>query len=106
MTGRDVVSVKTMSLSRSEFDKSISAFRATSGYVQTDLGNGGPVDELRFDVASGHAVISYAEQASVTFGGLLKLPRAEVTIGFDGVEETDRKDFVSAFDIAFQRGGG
>ena len=39
-------------------------------------------------------------------GGLLSLPRSEVSISFDGYSELEEKTFLEDFDRAFQRGGG
>ncbi|MEO1280898.1 MAG: hypothetical protein AAFV69_04095 [Pseudomonadota bacterium] len=107
MPDHDVVAVKTMSLSRNEFDKSLEAFQGTTGYTIIDAPKGQQVADLfAFALPDGQALISYQEIASATYGGLLKLPRAEVKIAFSGTDQSNRELFLSAFDIAFQRGGG
>ncbi|MDH3476644.1 MAG: hypothetical protein OEM59_23445 [Rhodospirillales bacterium] len=39
-------------------------------------------------------------------GGLLAVPRARVTITFEGYDPAAEAEFVERFDRAFQRGGG
>jgi hypothetical protein len=57
-------------------------------------------------VAGGTVRIEFTPQTSVTLGGLLALPRAKVTISFDGVDNAARDAFLKRFELAFQRGGG
>ena len=98
-----------MSLSRGEFDKSLAAFEASVPFARRGELDG-PDDSqaaVSYSVGSGVARVGFREVAPKTFGGLLKLPRAEVSIGFDEVvPEDERRAFVAAFDLAFQRGGG
>ena len=54
----------------------------------------------------GQATITFAPAPSVRLGGLLELPRARVTIRFDGGSTQARASFLRRFEIAFQRGGG
>ena len=58
------------------------------------------------DGTDGQAIITFAPAASVRLGGLLELPRARVTIRFDGGSAQARASFLRRFEIAFQRGGG
>ncbi len=89
--------VRLMSLSAQEFEASIAKLgvhrRSASGF---------PV----FDLASGSVEIRYAPAPPKTFGGLLSLPQAHVTLVFEDAGDADRAAFVHQFDIAFQRGGG
>ncbi len=39
-------------------------------------------------------------------GGLLSMPRCEISISFHGYGERDKNAFLEGFDRAFQRGGG
>ncbi|MEL7050118.1 MAG: hypothetical protein AAFO75_14380 [Pseudomonadota bacterium] len=95
-----------MSLSRGEFDKSLAAFTATTGYKALTPDTHKTPEVFPFEIGGGTAIVGYQELASATFGGLLQLPRAEVTISFDDVADSLQKEFLAAFDIAFQRGGG
>lgn len=88
---------KTMSLSRTEFRKSVGFFMETSPP---------DVDSITMPAGAGSAVITYSPIEGVTLGGLLALPRATVSIEFDGVDDKEREQFMHRFDIAFQRGGG
>jgi hypothetical protein len=57
--------------------------------------------------AGGKSVhIRFAAQEGATLGGLLALPRARVTLIFNGMGESEREAFLVRFDRAFQRGGG
>jgi hypothetical protein len=88
---------RLMSLSESEFQASLAKLgphrKSAAGF---------PV----FDLASGCVEILYAPAPPKTFGGLLSLPQAHITLAFDGADEASRAAFVHRFDIAFQRGGG
>ncbi|MGL4398127.1 MAG: hypothetical protein ACRCS9_16440 [Hyphomicrobium sp.] len=87
-----------MSISIAEFATSIALMgphtRDTDGWVT-------------FDLPTGRVVIRFIERPGVRLGGLLALPRAEVSLRFDDkVSAADRAQFVQRFDMAFQRGGG
>lgn len=57
--------------------------------------------------ADGTAVtITFEAQDSATLGGLLVMPRARVTLTFEGMDASAQAAFLSRFDQAFQRGGG
>lgn len=88
---------RLMSLSQSEFEASI----AKLGPHRTS-GSGFPL----FDLAVGCVEIRYVPTAPKTFGGLLALPQAHITLAFDGADDASRAAFIHRFDIAFQRGGG
>ena len=60
----------------------------------------------RFELSPGYVDVNYASQPGVRLGGLLELPRAVVTINFDGVTDAARTRFLHTFEMAFQRGGG
>jgi hypothetical protein len=59
-----------------------------------------------FAVEAGTVRVSYAPLPSVTFGGLLTLPRAKVTLAFEGISNSAREKFLQHFDLMFKRGGG
>ncbi len=88
---------RLMSLSRSEFEASISKL-GRHGLSAA----GFPV----FDLEEGSVEIRYLPAPPKMFGGLLSLPQAHITLAFDSASESARADFVHRFDIAFQRGGG
>jgi hypothetical protein len=89
--------MRLMSLSAQEFEASIRKLgchrMSASGFPVFDLG-GGSV-EIRYEAAP-----------PKTFGGLLSLPQAHVTLVFERAGDGERAAFVHRFDIAFQRGGG
>lgn len=88
---------RLMSLSHGEFEASISKL----GPHGTSR-DGFPV----FDLGNGTVEIRYSPAPPKTFGGLLALPQAHVTLAFEGTSDAERAAFVHRFDIAFQRGGG
>ena len=88
---------KLMSLSAGEFADSMSKI----GVHQINADG-----SRRFDLSPGHVDVNYAPQPGVRLGGLLELPRAVVTINFDGVSDSARTRFLQIFEMAFQRGGG
>ncbi len=92
---------KLMSVSTTEYVKSIEAFAGPVAARTAALG-----EPVRLEVGGGRAVIAYAPQPGVRLGGLLELPRARVSITFEGLTAGERTGFLRAFDIAFQRGGG
>ena len=61
----------------------------------------------RFRLGDGtHAVIAIAALPDAVLGGLMRLPRAQVSIRFDGTTAEAAAEFVRLFDRTFQRGGG
>lgn len=89
---------KLMSLSLAEFQATIAPLA------------GGPLPPgdsmVTIPIGSGHVVIAYEPRASVRFGGLLDLPRAAVSLTFEGVPADGQIAFIKRFDFVFQRGGG
>ena len=89
---------KLMSLTLAEFAVSASRLAGremTGGEVVLALPGGG------------NAQIACVPVAGVTLGGLLALPRANVTIAFTAdTTPASRAAFMKRFDLAFQRGGG
>jgi hypothetical protein len=57
-------------------------------------------------LGSASVMIAYTPQPSVTFGGLLHMPRALVSLTFSNATQEDRRVFLSKFDNQFRRGGG
>lgn len=90
--------VKTMALTRAEFETSLRVILGPSAPI------GGPL--VRVTLTSGTVGIHFEPLPGVCLGGLLELPRARVTLEFAGVDSSARDDFLRRFDFAFQRGGG
>jgi hypothetical protein len=88
---------RLMSLSAQEFETSVGKLGAHRKSAE-----GFPV----FDLTGGSVEIRYAPAPPKTFGGLLSLPQAHVSLVFEGAGDAERAAFVHRFDIAFQRGGG
>ena len=87
---------KTMSATPSEFHRSMAVLDASLT----------PALAHSLECNSGTITVTYDVLPSVTLGTLLALPRARVTVRFVGVPSADRAQFMSRFDLAFQRGGG
>ncbi len=62
--------------------------------------------EATISVGQGAVVIRYEPLPGVRLGGLLELPRANVTLTYAGVSSEDQEKFTSQFEMTFQRGGG
>jgi len=86
---------------------------ATLGDFQRSIKTLSPDHTLRPDGRSvrldedGYSVeIRYEPTGTKTFGTLLVIPQAKITLDFDQANAKARKDFIRRFDFAFQRGGG
>ncbi len=98
LQGAEIVKIeKLMSLSRQEFQNSMGLFLD---------GTPPETDSVAVPLDGGSVTVSYVAKEGVVLGGLMALPRAEVSLAFDGVNGTARETFMRKFDIAFQRGGG
>ncbi|MCB1521219.1 MAG: hypothetical protein KDJ37_11685 [Hyphomicrobiaceae bacterium] len=91
--------VKTMTLTRDEFAKSLAAFA------------GRPVDIVDGEAElpagdAGRVAVRFVALPPRRLGGLLLLPQARVTVVLDGLTEPEAAAFLKRFDLAFQRGGG
>jgi len=62
--------------------------------------------EANISVGQGAVVIRYEALPGALFGGLLKLPRANITLEYSGVSPEDQAKFTNRFNMTFQRGGG
>ncbi|MGD9783869.1 MAG: hypothetical protein AB7E80_14990 [Hyphomicrobiaceae bacterium] len=94
--------VKTMSLSRTEFEKSIAVLGAAASPARA----GDRVELAIGGESAGRATIDFAPLAPRRLGGLLLLPQARVTIEIEDAGEADVAEFLQRFELAFQRGGG
>ncbi|MBU1213425.1 MAG: hypothetical protein KJ587_19485 [Alphaproteobacteria bacterium] len=92
---------KVMTLSQSEFAKSIGAFAGEAAALAARRG-----DPVALDIGGGRVVITFTKIDGFSFGGLVEMPRARVLIHLNGVEPTEAEAFMRRFDISFQRGGG
>jgi hypothetical protein len=89
---------KLMSLSLREFQTTLSALIGRP--VADDE------SEITHELGTASVTIAYTPQPSVTFGGLLHMPRALVSLTFVDATEGDRSTFLTKFDNHFRRGGG
>jgi hypothetical protein len=89
---------KTMALSRGEFEASVARLCGSACE--------GKDGALRVPLGGGTVSIAHRPLAPVRLGGLLELPRAEVTLAFEAVAEAEARAFLRRFELAFQRGGG
>ncbi|MDX2309153.1 MAG: hypothetical protein NW216_13000 [Hyphomicrobium sp.] len=94
--------VKSMSLTRAEFDRSMAVL--DSDYVPSkgDVAR----DETCIHHADGRAWVRFEALPDVLLGARLALPRARVSITFENLTPAERTGFLARFDLAFQRGGG
>lgn len=89
---------KLMSLSLREFQTTLSALIGRSvGEHETAVTHA---------LGTASVAIAYIPQPSVTFGGLLQMPRALVSLTFADATEAERSAFLTKFDNHFRRGGG
>jgi len=92
---------KLMTLSQSEYSKSIGTFAGEEAAATALRG-----DPVTLDVGGGTVVISFEKVEGFSFGGLVEMPRARIVLKMTGVEQTAADAFIRRFDISFQRGGG
>ncbi len=90
---------KIMALNLADFHRSLKAMAP-----QLDLADG--QTDVRVPVGGDAVHIRFEAREDATLGGLLALPRARVTLDFEGQDEPARAEFLALFDRAFQRGGG
>lgn len=88
---------KTMSMSRGEFERSM---RALDPAFSPDI------EPWLLTAEGGRVSISFTPLEPAVLGGALALPRARVTLRFEGLDRAAERAFLSRFEIAFQRGGG
>ncbi len=116
MNEKEKTVVKTMSIADREYKRSlINLYPELAGefnfsFIQIRLGS----DEharVKHENAGGNKPAKYIElhfdpMEPHTFGGLLNLPQAQITIKFHGLSDAETANFMDRFDRAFQRGGG
>ena len=54
----------------------------------------------------GGVTITFEKLAPAVLGGLMRLPRAKITIDVEALDQAARQQFVAFFEKTFQRGGG
>ena len=62
--------------------------------------------KIRLDLDGASAEIRFESMDTKTYGTLLNIPRARVTLDFDDSSPEARQAFLERFDFAFRRGGG
>lgn len=90
---------KIMSLSLQEFHRGLKA-------LLPDIAVNTGQKEATIPAGAGSVTITYDPLEGATFGGLLSLPRAKITIATIGLDEEEAQAFLDRFNKAFQRGGG
>ena len=50
--------------------------------------------------------ITIVPQEARRLGGLMVLPRSQVSLVFRGFSDAEREEFLRQFDLSYQRGGG
>ena len=99
MTAGDRQVEKVMSMTLADFHRNLKVLapQHTIGPQQK---------KIRLDLEGASAEIRFEIIDSKTYGGLLKIPRALITLSFDDSSAEARQAFVDRFDFAFRRGGG
>lgn len=95
--GRQVEKIMSMTLADFHRNLKILAPEHTMGPQQKTV---------RLDLDGASAEIRFESMDSKTYGGLLKIPRALITLSFDDSSAEARQAFIDRFDFAFRRGGG
>ncbi|MGI9381925.1 MAG: hypothetical protein ACR2PO_02130 [Methyloligellaceae bacterium] len=90
---------KIMALKLADFHRSLAT-------LAPDLGAPETARDVQIPDTGKTVSISFEALPSETLGGLLALPRARVTLAFDGHTPEQQSAFLARFDQAFQRGGG
>lgn len=101
-TAPDGTVVKLMSITRQEFETSLGRLY------------GIPAPQVipgRYAITDGAAdfpplFAEFKELPTAVLGGLMALPRAQVTLQMQALSDEERAAFLRRFDKTFQRGGG
>ena len=99
MTASDRQVEKIMSMTLADFHRSLKV-------LDPDLVLGPEVRSVRLDMEGASAQVLFEDMDSKTYGTLLEIPRARVTLDFDDSSPEARQAFIERFDFAFRRGGG
>jgi hypothetical protein len=97
---------KIMSIRTAEFEAGITRLDPTA--VAAAVAAGGATAYPVRHPTAGSAVVSIRFEAiePAVLGGLMRLPRARVTLDLGPLDANGRRAFLAAFDQTFQRGGG
>ena len=87
-----------MGLTHAEFFRELPAALAHRAYVAEGA-------RVRVDLGRGSLVITLGSERIRRIAAL-RLPCTEVGFAFEGVEASEREDFMRRFDLCFRRGGG
>ena len=90
---------KIMSMKLGDFRRGVQSLGFD--FTRLDGAEGVRIDEQDFTVE-----IRYEAMDTQTYGTLLKIPRARVTLLFDGTSAEAQRKFLERFDFYFQKGGG
>jgi hypothetical protein len=89
---------KIMSIKLSEFE---------AGLARLDAAAPATAQNGTYTIAREQGVsITFEKLEPAVLGGLMRLPRARVTLHLNSLEPEERRRFLSFFDQTFQRGGG
>lgn len=114
MTEKEKTIVKTMSITEQEYRRSLIrlypqlADNPDFSFVQLELtADNSWNPENSSEVKPVRSIdLHFVPLEAQKFGGLLKLPQAQITIKFHGLSDEETTKFVYRFDRVFQRGGG
>jgi len=98
---------KIMSIKPIEFEAGITRLDPTA--VTSAVTDGATVTFPVTHPAAGDAgpvAITFEKLEPAVLGGLMRLPRAKVTLRLDDLTPDARRTFLGVFDQTFQRGGG
>ena len=99
MTAGDRQVEKIMSMTLADFHRSLKV-------LAPERTMGSQQKMIRLDLDGTSADIRFESMDSKTYGTLLNIPRARVTLDFDESSPEARQAFLERFDFAFRRGGG
>ena len=99
MTASDRQVEKIMSMTLADYHRSLKV-------LAPELSLGPKQKTVRLDLEGASAEVRFEDMDSKTYGTLLRIPRARVTLDFDDSSPAARRAFLERFDFAFRRGGG
>lgn len=91
---------KLMSVTRAEFESGIARLTGAAAL------SSGAVYDLSTAAGGRPVTASFEPQPDAVLGGLVRLPRVQVTLDLHALDKDERAGFMLHFDRVFQRGGG